>query len=672
MTFSLHSALVLLCLAGSAAAQPDSLIFREKNGMVAVESEHFYQQLKISKRKWYLTSTAISPGVKPDADPNHAADASGKAYVEILPDTRRTHDDPLVKGENFTNSPGEMAIVSYAVYFQTPGRYYVWVRAYSTGTEDNGIHVGLNGDWPASGARMQWCNGKNSWYWESKQRTNENHCGEPYKIYLDVKNAGLYTVSFSMREDGFEFDKWLMSTDRLYKPSGGGPDELPNSAADTTAPPVPEISALEVVGENNIHISWFPVVDPESELAGYTVYRDDKSVATVSAAEITFLDSLPAYETPYTYRVSAVNEWALESKPGTARSITTLRDQTPPALVCAVAGFGGNILAVFSEPVRRETAENSGFYAIRPLCAVQNALLLEDQKTTSLTTGEHIAGEKYTLAVTGLQDQRGNIITGETSVDYVYAPNIWLPVSNAELRNGARIRRYRGALNGYAGYCPAANSEILFEFSLPAETAWYLWGRLYYDGDTGYGPNMFHVRVDSRRNYSLGNNSDYMKEWHYDGDGEFDSGAPRPLDLGVLSAGPHEITVRPYEPVGDPGSARMLFDGLVLTASPDYRPVDFSIPLGVVPEPASRGPRDPALISTYPNPFNSTVTIKVSRDVRPFDVFIYDSVGRIVFVKKGLQESRLTWQADRVSTGVYFVRVTGKNSSAGCKILLLK
>ena len=65
-----------------------------------------------------------------------------------MPDTRVTHDDELVKGENFSDVPGVIATVYYRVKFNTPGRYYVWVRAMSTGSEDNGLHVGLNNEWP--------------------------------------------------------------------------------------------------------------------------------------------------------------------------------------------------------------------------------------------------------------------------------------------------------------------------------------------------------------------------------------------------------------------------------------------------------------------------------------------------------------------------------------------
>ncbi|MDZ7605447.1 MAG: hypothetical protein U5K79_07615 [Cyclobacteriaceae bacterium] len=159
-----------------------------------------------------------SPELLPDSDSNHAETASNQAYLEVLPDTRVTHDDKLTNGVNFTNEPGEMAVLSYKIDFNTTGRYYVWVRAFSTGTEDNGVHVGIDNQWPESGRRMQWCEGKNQWTWASKQRTEANHCGEPYLIFLDVDTKGEHTIQFSMREDGFEFDKFILTTDRDFIP----------------------------------------------------------------------------------------------------------------------------------------------------------------------------------------------------------------------------------------------------------------------------------------------------------------------------------------------------------------------------------------------------------------------------------------------------------------------
>ena len=220
--------LLLLATVNSTYASPkpiasNRLVFEEINGLVAVEAEHFFEQDKSSARAWYITHPKFTPDVRPDADPNHAADASGGAYVEALPDTRKNHGEKLIVGENFSNEAGRMAILSYKVYFNTPGKYYVWARTHSTGTEDNGIHVGLNGEWPASGQRMQWT-AKNQWFWDSKQRTEKVHTGVPHLLFLEIPKPGLHTIQFSMREDGFEFDKWLMTNDRDFKrPADAGP-----------------------------------------------------------------------------------------------------------------------------------------------------------------------------------------------------------------------------------------------------------------------------------------------------------------------------------------------------------------------------------------------------------------------------------------------------------------
>ncbi|PZX56796.1 hypothetical protein [Algoriphagus chordae] len=192
----------------------------ELQGNIVVEAENFSRQNRTEKRQWYVTTKQNTAAVLPDKDGNHTKEASKQAYLEILPDTRVTHEDELIQGENFSNEAGEMAIVSYEVNFTNPGRYYVWVRAFSTGTEDNGIHVGIDDSWPPSGQRMQWCEGKNAWTWASKQRTKEEHCGVPHQIYLDVENTGIHTIQFSMREDGFEFDQFLLTQDINYTPDG--------------------------------------------------------------------------------------------------------------------------------------------------------------------------------------------------------------------------------------------------------------------------------------------------------------------------------------------------------------------------------------------------------------------------------------------------------------------
>ena len=188
------------------------------NGQVVVEAEDFYKQTNSDKRKWYVIDAAYGSKLKSTDQNLHFKAANGERYIEILPDTRTNHDDKLIVGENFSNEAGKMGILHYKVNFSEAGRYYVWVRAYSTGTEDNGVHVGVDGTWPESGQRMQWCDGKDSWTWGNSQRTEERHCGIPGFIYIDIDKAGEHDIQFSMREDGFEMDQFIFTKDTNYHP----------------------------------------------------------------------------------------------------------------------------------------------------------------------------------------------------------------------------------------------------------------------------------------------------------------------------------------------------------------------------------------------------------------------------------------------------------------------
>ena len=194
-------------------------VHKQSGGIVVVEAEDYDSVDRQDHRYWRLTSTNHTPEDKPDPDPSHAKGASGGAYLEILPDTRVTHADPLVGGVSFCNVPGQCSVLYYPVVFEEPGRYYVWVRMCCTGSEDNGLHVGIDGKWPQSGARLQFTGKHGQWQWDSRQRTKQVHTGVLGKIWLDVEEPGLHTIMFSMREDGFEFDKFLLTQDPMPMPS---------------------------------------------------------------------------------------------------------------------------------------------------------------------------------------------------------------------------------------------------------------------------------------------------------------------------------------------------------------------------------------------------------------------------------------------------------------------
>ena len=155
MKFFLLSSFVLMFFGLLGQAIPE-----ENGGYLAVEAESFDSQSLDEIRKWYVLNGDSSVDNQRGEAEGFYKTASGEAYMMVLPDSRKTHDDQLIPGENFSNEPGRLAVLNYRVQFNHAGKYFVWVRTLSTGTEDNGLHVGIDGVWPESGQRMQWCDGK--------------------------------------------------------------------------------------------------------------------------------------------------------------------------------------------------------------------------------------------------------------------------------------------------------------------------------------------------------------------------------------------------------------------------------------------------------------------------------------------------------------------------------
>lgn len=198
----LFSTLTLLALQWSGAAFSADFV------AVRIEAENYTSK----SDRWTLTSATSLPDASiPDPDPPHHGSASGGANLELLPDTRVTHNDPIGGGPDgsFWGGPGQGPRIDYNIDMPEPGRYFVYVKTFATGTEDNGIHVGLNGTKPASGKKIQICS-KHAWQWTSGQRTDVDHCGVTKTIWLDIPVAGTNTITLWAREDGFEVDQILL------------------------------------------------------------------------------------------------------------------------------------------------------------------------------------------------------------------------------------------------------------------------------------------------------------------------------------------------------------------------------------------------------------------------------------------------------------------------------
>ena len=174
---------------------------------------------KEGRRGWYLMTIDDTPQVEPDPDENHAETARGGAYLEALPDLRVAEADGNIDGHTTEEDPASSPQIGYHVNIDEAGRYYIWVRAYTTGGKDDTLHVGIDGTWPDSGRRIQFPYESNAWVWSSNQRGSGGSLfGNPLTIYLDIETTGQHHITFAMREDGFEFDEWLLTRDPGFMP----------------------------------------------------------------------------------------------------------------------------------------------------------------------------------------------------------------------------------------------------------------------------------------------------------------------------------------------------------------------------------------------------------------------------------------------------------------------
>jgi len=209
-------------LASLAADRTGERVFSEAApGLIVVEAEDFFAQTKTEQRAWYLTDATHAPAGLPDIDPPHVEGAGGNAYIEVLPDTG-VDGQKLTPGVNISDTPGELAVAHYRVQFAAPGRYYIWARAFGTDGDDNTLHFGLDDTWPVPSAKMHTFAGK-KWQWACRHRQHKG------KIYFDVPTAGPHVITLSMREDGCELDRFILTTDEAFTPPADAPGPEPRS-----------------------------------------------------------------------------------------------------------------------------------------------------------------------------------------------------------------------------------------------------------------------------------------------------------------------------------------------------------------------------------------------------------------------------------------------------------
>jgi len=129
-------------------------------------------------------------------------------------------------------TPEDTPMLSYMVYFNHPGKHYIWVRGLGDTNESgvgnsDSIQIGLNGELADTAYRIDQF--PSEWTWSRHTPSNP-------VASLNVVNAGVNIVNLWMREDGLAIDKFVITSDPKFVPTGFGPDVT--DGTDDYVPPI--------------------------------------------------------------------------------------------------------------------------------------------------------------------------------------------------------------------------------------------------------------------------------------------------------------------------------------------------------------------------------------------------------------------------------------------------
>ena len=188
-----------LVLTPSPSFQADS------TGLVSMEAENKSGTLSQGGKSWtsYTTTTGYS----------------GAGALQATANTGVSNSAATALG----SSPR----LDYAIDFPDSGTYYVWLRAHGGTTNDDSVHVGLDGVIPSTGQDYGGFTAS-GYAWDNTATSGS-------VVMVSVPSAGVHTFSVWMREDGTVVDKIILTPSGSYTPSGTGPSETPYNAAPTIA-----------------------------------------------------------------------------------------------------------------------------------------------------------------------------------------------------------------------------------------------------------------------------------------------------------------------------------------------------------------------------------------------------------------------------------------------------
>ena len=171
-----------------AAAQTPVAQDAGADGIVSIQAEDFDDNTTDGTRIWEFNTDI--------------AGFTGDGFMRAVPDGSGSGTPQL----------------DFNVEFVKTGIHYVWVRGYRTSGTDDSCHVGLDGDETTSD-RIQAGGTDNKWEWSNNRRDSQG------RAFVDVTSLGVHVLHVRMREDGWRFDKIVLTTDENFTPADEGPPE---------------------------------------------------------------------------------------------------------------------------------------------------------------------------------------------------------------------------------------------------------------------------------------------------------------------------------------------------------------------------------------------------------------------------------------------------------------
>ena len=185
------------------------------DGLVSMEAENYHFEVPKGDHHWAIANVPSSKG------------ASGDKMVQALPNSGTN-----LAGTEIENSPR----MDFDIDFVKTGTHYVWIRGWSSDSDDNSVHVGINGNMISTADKLEYP-ATSAWEWTKSTKDGAD-------AEINIPSTGVNTLNIWMREDGTRLDKIVLTTSAGYVPSGTGPEEKIISIKETVANK-PELFNLE-------------------------------------------------------------------------------------------------------------------------------------------------------------------------------------------------------------------------------------------------------------------------------------------------------------------------------------------------------------------------------------------------------------------------------------------